>query len=1345
MGLSLRNIAKKIYDDVNVFDHGKSQGNPTGAPRPKAPVQAQVPGRVPLFMPQQPRAVVKPKTFTSTVPLGNLNVNAPKPVVTAKPPVAGPSPELAQALLQGTKNKALNADPSLRMKMLAQANQPQPNKAVYIPGAFNDAVLKTAQDWTTRPAMEVIQTARDAINHGKPASYTPGSSVEKNIFGYEPVQSIQQKTVDQHRRDTQVETGYRHKLAGPLAAAEVAGSVINDVPVVGGAVKAVSKVTKAAAKLRAVEEITKSIPKSVPKSIPKTTKFTPPKLGQNTQQNLDQLVNQHIDAGPTNTNLRNPVTRALTKVQEKVYRQPVDVVRDKTNELIQKGLTSKNPVTSRVTAAPNVVFNRFGLSDEVRNVTRVRNGQQENSGRVIREVTNGIGQKMAALPDPQASLSNFQRYFFDKPTLERAFGKGTKKLPYSKLSPEEQDIVDQVQHIGKMRNNINYQIGNINKEQYLKGATGRHTPRIFDFETRTKGKNKSGGSLLDTGVKQKRKDISKFSDDTIEAMERNPIMAHMVRAEVALRDQATFDAMTHLEKKGLIRKNAPNKNFSRLDGTQYGKHNGKYIYNPIRSELDKHLAYNTQGGKAIGDLVDAYQNSWLGNFDRFFKSTKTTLSPGTFMGNVVSNPVAFNSAAGVNPLTQTKNMVKAAVKLHGDKEGNFDKSLYEARAHGVGVDDTGKQLTGDRRKENLSVDIRKTKNPVKKASAVYGGVDRAAQIALYDELRARGLDPVTAARRVQLGTQDYGGAGRLIQNLADAPVLGKPFARFTPELLRLTKNNLLYNPVGTGAKLAGVAAGEQALSHLSGETDDERNARENATGQTQLPGTAPISRLVTGRDANVSLNLPIGGSSVNIARLTGLNYPIDPGGDAKSAAINQASPFALPYRRDAQGNVKLAPNEAVSSLTFRPIADQLANRDFMGRSITDPDNKTYVEGVGDKGKKYVSNLPKSEQNKNRGRTLASQYVPLFNEGNAVLAATGKKKDYYGKERTVPQAALRAVGIKVEANDKKARQDRLDTQQYFEGRVNQVNDFLRKNPELKDAYTKIQSKTVDRKNNTRVNDIISPEKWKIMDAHPQLYGQLKKEAEYDNQHSKDTQGKGKPVDPIYKLSDPIHVNEIMRLRSLPTGDDQERKEILKATSSWYNQFNKDEDNYYKANDDYYAHLKKNESSTEPPKTNPRQAAYNNIKYPTQSSLIGDYYTLKDKDPTAAKNFYKAHADELSKNFSDYKDAQLTYTNAKREIEGADPISKDVWDSVTFGYETDDKAAKELASKNYSAYSSGSSKKKVSYSDPHATDIARGSKDAWRKIGVKSPATPGKAKVRSRVSKAKVSMKVTKSKV
>lgn len=1051
-------------------------------------------------------------------------------------------------------------------------------------------------------------------------------------------------------------------------------------------------------------------PPPTPASVPK---------GSSANDYMDYIVGKHLGLGEYTPKVRSKwrPSSISAKVQE-AYKQPLDKARDAANDLIyKKGLASENPITASVAEKPTLAFGRFGLKDSTRTALKSRNGQQENAGRVSKELAKNMGKK---LQNNEKSLENIDRFFEEEDYIQRAYGKGG-KLKLEQLAPEEREVVEQMIDLNKMRNDINLEIGKIDEGLHAKYADGTHSPRIYDLDV--KKHRGSGNNLMDNNIQKKRVELDDIADKVFEKREASPVLRSMVRLEIALRDKATHDAMGALKKEGLIRPTAPNKNFTRLSGKKYGKFDGMYAYNQVKSELDRKLVARTKMGKSFQELVEGYQDSPLGVADRFFKSTKTTLSPGTFGGNVGSNILAFPGAAGVNPLTHGKNLAKSSTRLVKDAHNTFDRSIYEARKFGVGVDDTSKQLTGDRRVElSTTGKNTNTKNPYKVAGHVYGGVDRAHQLSLYEELVKRGVKPEVAARRTGLSSQDYGGVGRLFQNAADAPVLGKPFARFTPELLRIMKNNALYNPVGSAAKVGAAIKAGDVLSDMAGETPEERKARENAVGQTVLP-TSDLPFV----NRDIPLNFAVGDSSINIARATGFNYPMEPGGDARGSVTRQLNPMADLTREDAQGKTVFAPNQLVSSLTFRPIADQVANRDFMGREISDPENKTRIEGVGEKGKKYSGKPTGKESLDNRIRHLKQSYIPLANEVDAIKSASQGKKDYYGKERTVPQAIGRAVGLKSEKNDKEARQKRLDTDDYYKGEKEQQNKFLRENPDLKESYAKIKSTTRTRDTNTKTNDLITPEKWSIVksDTSGRLYKQLKSEAEQAFKKDK------RPIDPLFKLSNPERVKTVTELRSRPTGDDIEAEEILRATSTWYKQFEQSERDYYSKNSKFYDSLPKQKGAA---KTNPRVQSYVDVPHPEQPTSIKEYYKQKDISDSAGKAYYNAHSDQLSADFKSYSAARLKEINAKRAIEGHSPITQEAFDNKTFGF-----TPEKTYSQSSSGSGSGRSRGRKTTGSVTKYEIARGAGGKVAKTVVKKYSQPSLKVAKKAIAKPKVSIK------
>jgi hypothetical protein len=959
-------------------------------------------------------------------------------------------------------------------------------------------------------------------------------------------------------------------------------------------------------------------------------------------------------------NIIKTATRGKSDVSTlgEVYKSGiVDPLSEATSGLLKKGIYSQNPITSRVSQLPRLVWARSGFNEGERQALRGITGEKAASSEVAKVIGRNIKEKYKAVDDVPKADENLTRFFETPEYIQRAYG-DTRKVSFEQLTPQEQAIANDLIDFNKVRNRINYETGIINEDQFKQFEDGMHSPRIYDIKNLDNPVNASNFSTT-AGIQ--RKALTDIPDAVFEKRLESPSQSMLVRLEESLRNKAQLDSINNLDRQGLVLDRPPNKGFTQLKGRQFGQYDGKWVDNQVFTELSNSRKFNTEAGQRTDALLDSYRGSFLGKLDRGQKQIKTVFSPGTFIGNVLSNPLAFNRGAGTTALMQSAKMVKASHDLIQHRAlGKFDPRIYELERSGVFGQNTGRALTGEITPElTLLKDGKWKKNPIEAMKGIYGGVDDAAKLALYDTLLAKGLTKEKAIQRVGQFTQDYANAGRLIQTLADAPVLGKPFARFMPELVRLMKNNAIYNPVGMVAGLAGLAILQNELSKSAGETPEERAARESGAGQTKLPLTGWIDKLVGGRGEDISLNFPVGDAAVNTARAMGLNFPIEPGGDANTALLKQLVPFVIPTRQNAQGETVFDPAELVSSLSLSPIVDQIFNRDFMDRKITDPENKTIYEN----GNLVVNRLSgepsQGDQLINRIRTAAMNYLPFANEADAGINALQGTEDYYGKSRSVPQAIGRMLGFKVEGNDQATRDKRVEQANYFDEQLPAVQSFLHDNPDLAGAYFKINNPTKDRNTNIKESDVITPERWDVInsDTTGRLFNFLKEQSLKNNARD------GKPVDPIYTL-DPERAKYVAELRSRPSGDDIEAQEILRATQPWYKQYEDAQFAYYDANDAYYKAHPFDSSST----PNPRVEAYRAASTPVeQPAIVKQYYQIKGADPEAAKSFYKANKDALGSAFDGYATQRLTRINAMRKIEGYDPIDPEVFANKTFGFD------------------------------------------------------------------------------
>lgn len=993
------------------------------------------------------------------------------------------------------------------------------------------------------------------------------------------------------------------------------------------------------------------------------------------------------------------ITRALEGVtggrihnlmQLSVANRASNKLGDAINRASSQAMASGDTIGSRAVRAVRQVYSQFGLDPYLRTVEATSNGNKRNASWLAGQAKQQIDQlKQKANPTIEQTDKRLNQFFAEQDWLEKYYGKDTKKLTYEELNPVEQQIADKMIQFNKERNASLYAVGQLDTPGFEFGKDGMHTPRIYGF-TKDQVDNMPNGGL-DTNAVKHRKDANDISQDVFDQQIESPTDRMLMRWEVAMHNQAVNDMMKTFNDNGLLLDKQPNKSYTQLTGRQYGEYEGKWADPTIRGHIDGELIFTSKGGQAINSLIQAYKGTTIGRLDRFQKKLKTVFSPGTVIGNIMSNPIAFQPGSGVSTIRQIPGMAKAATKLAQFGSGQWDADIYQANQMGVFTSNTGKSLVGDPGVDNVGNSLERRKgngvqsefqrnkqqNILKKgyrwATAAYGGVDNAARYSAYKILQQKGMTPQQASAEVGKFAQDYDNVGNLVQTISDMPILGKPFARFGPELVRIMKNNVTRAPVKLTARLAFLAIVINMASSASGESPEEREARETGVGQTLLPGTAWLNKLVGGPDRDISLNIPMGDVAVNIARSSGLNFPLEPGKDPSTALLEQLLPVEIPTRKNAQGQEVFDPTKLVTSLTLRPFMEQLFNTNFIGRSITDPKQRTYYESGDYKVNKWAGEPSMAEQMGNRFRALAVSLAPLGNEIDSLYAGITGNETLSGKQRTLQQSLWRVLGLKVQDNSPEARQKAVEMSQYFSGKVNDTNQFLNSNPDLAKAYYDYNNPTKDRVTGKKIGNLVSPEKWNILrsDTSGRLFGFIRDQA------IKDYQRDGKPVDPIFNLAeDPDKLRQALEIRSRPTGDDLETEERLRATQPWYNKFEADERQYYKDNQAFFEKMKAKGIDLDATQ-NERVKAYNEIPYPEQSDVVKQYYAIKSQNPEAGKQFYKAYAGLLSDQFAQYKQQKLNYTNAKRAIEGFPPITPTEWNNVTFGYEADEaKVAKEL---------------------------------------------------------------------
>lgn len=258
------------------------------------------------------------------------------------------------------------------------------------------------------------------------------------------------------------------------------------------------------------------------------------------------------------------------------------------------------------------------------------------------------------------------------------------------------------------------------------------------------------------------------------------------------------------------------------------------------------------------------------------------------------------------------------------------------------------------------------------------------------------------------------------------------------------------------------------------------------------------------------------------------------------------------------------------------------------------------------------------------------------------------------------------------------------------------DFKQNNPAQQSILDEINKTVYNPATKKNESDVISPEKWDKVNSDQTLtlFERLRQKAIDDNREF------GYEIDPIYKLTDKQQIKEILKIRSLPTGDDTELKQMNKAKHQWYRDFADAETKYYEA-----IKAKNFETSDDyGPTQRKKEYIESGSQYPQFSPLVKQYFDIKNKDANAGKEFYKANRDALANDFANNKKAVFEWTNNRRRLEGAQPLTWEAFNNVTFGYEDDEsKVFKELGyklgefgsnyDKSYNAY-----RKAKSFSQP-----------------------------------------------
>jgi hypothetical protein len=687
-------------------------------------------------------------------------------------------------------------------------------------------------------------------------------------------------------------------------------------------------------------------------------------------------------------------------------------------------------------------------------------------------------------------------------------------LTVESLSPAEAKSYNLLVKTSDVINDMSYQIGGISKEQWMAKQGGKYITRAYTpidfpddtFINRVFGK-KAGVPELD--AYKKRGEITPWKQENairdpvylvnkrlvevgknmavqryFNQVSQNPEFVSDVKrpgfvkvegAELGLHGTPDQRLKSYVERTyGVFGSNADdavkqiklNGNADEILATQnriYSGVKGKYVRQDVLDDIQG-FSFATDALQGIYDIAKRTTEPPT----RVLKVMKTALSLPTRLQNKVSN-LWYATVGGVNPVEMVAERAKifgGTVKdklvgggdyrsntayrfllKNGALDGDFSKNELRSRAKNVAY---GKE-------DGL------LKKGYKYAVDSYGAEDVKSKVAYASVLMRRGYSAPEILTQVRDNFQDYSRVGKVFDFASKMPVGGLPFSKWKSEGARLFKNSLVNRPIRALTLMLGFQAMKTMMSEEAGELPENRQAREERVGATTMP-FSDLLRFLPGvgeavpeygistevmipDDAADFFGVPHG-TVINVGRLWGQSLANE---DPKSRTgvgrlVDSLSPVAIPK----ENSTKAAVDFFGSGMLLGPAVQMLADTNFMGRSIKDPEVSKYQPD---------SFISPAEQWGNRGEYALRQYTPpIVSDALDMKRILNGEQTYYGSKRTPEQQLMRAfTGLKSEVFDS----GRVDQMREYQEDSERKETNARINANIKQVISKAaKTKSID---------------------------------------------------------------------------------------------------------------------------------------------------------------------------------------------------------------------------------------------------------------------------------------------
>ncbi len=668
-----------------------------------------------------------------------------------------------------------------------------------------------------------------------------------------------------------------------------------------------------------------------------------------------------------------------------------------------------------------------GLQSEspiVRNVSRLLQGFGGGLGKT-RQATEGTGTFKGGVDYAQKISHDTQQYIAglvgkDAKALERIHAVldpdlAKVKVSFDSLTPKEKEATEFLRQVSDYINDTNYKNGFISEELWQSHRGGKYLARAyepFDYAPEIADFLKQSRIEMDLAPFKQRTDINDWKVDNAI---RDPAYLVAKRLQQTMFNDEVLRTFNWLKGTDMVSQ-TPKAGFVQLsDHKSYGELAGKFVRKDVLDDI-KGLYFVNDFGNKVYDVLRAYDRNPVRQTQ---KQLLTIFNPAVRLGNNVGN-FFFAHLNGINPITFAKNRAWASAESRGN--GQLYRRMVKDGL--LGTDTMKADIANFAQKIQAGYkDDSAVKKIIQSLQTRYGNADDAAKLSAMKTWLDRGYSYEESARRVYNGFQNYRTVGWLYDVGSKLPIFGNPFVRFQGDLQRIIKNSVVDHPVRAVGTLMLWKLFTDVMSTASGETPEDRATRESRVGAPRVPFT------------KVALEVQTPWGAVNAGRLLGYVAYTPVGGATATSDLARVLPVQLPDIGEAQekNNPRIALKNLGSAPDIGPVLSVLADTDFRGKSISDPNQNRYQNSL----------LSDDEKRANQLNFLARQYIPYLDDVQDTAASIKGEKDYYGRTKTPTQALLRAgVGLKVEKfGAKEAQETRLRNQSYDEKANEAINKSI----------------------------------------------------------------------------------------------------------------------------------------------------------------------------------------------------------------------------------------------------------------------------------------------------------------